>query len=181
MAGVAWAPGALLDAFKGEASLWKQEAELYGRRASEAVSEATGVSSSAADAAATATAGLELDASLAEALLQAPLTALMQGGSSSGAPAASLPPPPQLPRLDEERYQRDYQALLQQELPYFRDAGACGHCGGNAGASALADRSYFDFLSYVSFKALVGQIGPQLAASSGAAAGPETLSGWERM
>ena len=91
-----------------------------------------------------------------------------------------MPSAPPLPALDLQRYERDAAALAQRELPYFRQAGACGHCGARAEEpQALADRAWFDFRSYCGYKALARQLGPALAA--GAAEAPTTLSGWERM
>lgn len=194
IAGLAWAPSALLDSLRGEAGLWVQEAELYGRKAASAFAEATGgpqtaVNSSAQQAAA-ATAGLELDPALAEVLLAAPLRALSSGGSegsgsgiqaaSSGGGTAAEGSPPLLPALDMAQYQRDYAALLKRERPYFEAAGTCGSCGavGDTGA-ALSDRAYFDFLSYIQYKALARQLGASLAPAGGGSS--TQLTGWERM
>lgn len=201
---LAWGPGSLVDALKAESSLWRQEADLYKRKASEALSEATGVGvaagsgSAEADAAA---AGLSLDAAFAAVLLDAPLRALQQGGGSSSGTAAAtaaaqgsssgteaaaaaaqgMPTAPALPVLDRALYERDAAALAQQELPYYRQARACGHCGEQAGSpTALADRAWFDFRSYTSYKALARQLGPELSAAAAGAA-PTTLTGMERM
>ena len=165
-----------------------QEAELYGRKASEALASQLGApdaASRSAAATAAATDSLTLDAGLAAALLEAPLLALQQwgGGGGGGVPTASsaaaagqLPAPPPLPALDVCRYRADFEALLRQELPFFRDAGACGHCGAVEGPGALTDRAWLDFLSYIQFKALGRQLGAALAPRQ-----PATLSGWERM
>jgi hypothetical protein len=162
---------------KNEASLWQQEAQLYGRKAAEALSEATGAAPQAAadDAVAAAAAQLRLDPALAAALLAAPLEALRRGvpadvANSAAAAAAELP------GLDEPRFRRDLAALQAQELPYFRQARACGHCGSQEGPEALADRAWFDLQSYLQYKALGRQLGASLAAS-----GSTALSGWERM
>ncbi|PSC68555.1 hypothetical protein C2E20_7912 [Micractinium conductrix] len=179
--GLAFAPGALLDSLRGEADLWKQEAQLYGRQAASALSEATGPQQAALEAssreAAAAAAALPLDAALAAVLLEAPLQALCQrggGGAAAAAASSARQQPPPLPPFDEARYQRDFQALLKQELPYFKSAGSCGHCGADAGPGALSDRAWFDFLSYIQYKALAKQIGGAVAAST-------ALTGLERM
>ncbi|KAL4855087.1 SART-1 family protein DOT2 [Chlorella vulgaris] len=174
IAGVAWAPGALLDSLKGEASLWGQEAELYRRKAAEALSEATGTQQRVAAAAADP---IRLDLLLAEVLLAAPLAALKQPASFSPA-GVSAAEPVVLPSLNRERYESDYAALLAQELPYFKKAAACGHCGTVSGPAALQDRRWFDFLSYIQFKALGRQLA-SIVAPTGAAT--STLSGMERM
>lgn len=173
IAGVAWAPGALLESLKGEASLWGQEAELYRRKAAEALSEATGTQQSVAAAAADP---IQLDLSLAEVLLAAPLAALKQPASFS--PAGASAEPVVLPSLNRERYESDYAALLAQELPYFKKAAACGHCGTVSGPTALQDRAWFDFLSYIQFKALGRQLASTVAPTGAATS---TLSGMERM
>jgi hypothetical protein len=180
VAGLAWGPGALLDSLKEEASLWQQEAQLYGRKAATALGspEAGDSAPSAADMAA-AGPPLQLDAGLAAALLAAPLRALQQQqGASSRQQAAALPAEVLglLPAIDEQRYQQDYAALLQQELPYFQIAGSCGHCGTTSGSEALADRAWFDFQAYIQYKALGRQLGAALSSSPSVA-----LSGWERM
>ena len=182
VAGLAWGPGALLDTLKGEASLWQQEAQLYGRKAATALGspDAGERAPLAADMAAAGPA-LQLDAGLAAALLAAPLQALsqqQQQGGSSRQQAAALPAEvlDLLPAFDEQRYQQDYAALLQQELPYFQKAGSCGHCGATNSPDALADRAWFDFQAYIQYKALGRQLGAALSSSPSVA-----LSGWERM
>lgn len=147
-----------MESLKGEASLWQQEAQLYGRKAAAALSEATGAEEGQAEAAAAD--ATRLDPQLAAALLAAPLAALKQASSSSsssasaaggepGGCAGAAAAAPQLPRLEEEQYQWDYAVLLAQELPYFESAASCGHCGSEGGPEALADRAWFDFLSYI--------------------------------
>lgn len=192
IAGLAWTPSALLDSLRGEAGLWAQEADLYRRKAASALTEATGSQQSAPTASAqqtaAAAAGLKLDPALAEVLLAAPLQALSSrsgGGASAGASAdggsaAAAGSPPELPPLDMAQYQRDYAALLKRERPYFEAAGTCGACGtaGDSGA-ALADRDFFDFMSYIQFKALARQVGASLAPAGGSAS--TQLTGWERM
>ncbi|KAL4429832.1 hypothetical protein ABPG77_010949 [Micractinium sp. CCAP 211/92] len=189
IAGLAWAPGALLDSLRGEAGLWAQEADLYRRKVASALSEATGSQKDAVISGAqqtAAAAGLKLDPALAEVLLAAPLQALSSNSGSgdaaanNGGGAEAAGSPPQLPALDVEQYQRDYAALLKRERPYFEAAGTCGSCGaaGNGGA-ALSDRSYFDFLSYIQYKALARQLGASVAPAGGGSS--TRLSGWERM
>jgi hypothetical protein len=34
-----------------------------------------------------------------------------------------------LPTWSRQQYESDYRQVLQQELPYFKQAGACGNCG----------------------------------------------------
>lgn len=87
----------------------------------------------------------------------------------------------QLPALDMQRYQQDFQSLQDQELPYFQKAGSCGHCGSTAGPAALTDRQWFDFQSYLQYKALARQLGAALKPAPGSSSGGTTLSGWERM
>ena len=43
---------------------------------------------------------------------------------------------------DERQYKRDYDALYRRELPYFKRARACGHCGA---AGDPGDAAWFDF------------------------------------
>jgi hypothetical protein len=173
----------MLDSLKGEASLWQQEAQLYGRKAATALGSPE-AGERAPSSAETAAAGppLQLDAGLAAALLGAPLQALrqqqQQQGGSRRQQAAALPAEVLglLPAFDEQRYQQDYAALLQQELPYFQKAGSCGHCGATNSPEALADRAWFDFQAYIQYKALGRQLGSSLSSSPSVA-----LSGWERM
>ncbi|KAI7842251.1 hypothetical protein COHA_003892 [Chlorella ohadii] len=178
--GLAWGPGALLDSLRGEAALWQQEAELYSRKASEALSSQLG--EAAPSSSNSSISSLRLDPGLAAALLAAPLAALrQQPGPAAG---GKLPVPEvQLPRLDEQRYQQDFESLLAQELPYFQQAAACGHCGSTAGAAALTDAAWFDFQSYIQYKALGRQLGAALrpAPTNGGGSSSTTLSGWERM
>jgi hypothetical protein len=169
LAGLAWTPGALLDGLRGEASLWQQEAQLYTRKAAAALSGSLPQQEAEPAAVATAAAAeVRLDPALAAALLAAPLTALNDSGNlvaslaydSGGAGSSSgvagrgvaMAATPQLPALDQEHYRRDYEVLYKQELPYFRAAKACGQCGDGGESDspgALADRAWFDFLSYI--------------------------------
>lgn len=178
----ALSPGACLPS---AAALCLQEAELYTRKASEALSSQLGdaAPSSSSSSISTAGASLRLDPGLAAALLAAPLAALRQQPTTAAAAAGSRLPAPgvQLPRMDEQRYQQDFQALLDQELPYFQKAGSCGHCGSTAGPAALTDRQWFDFQSYIQYKALARQLGAVLRPVPGSGSSGTTLSGWERM
>ncbi|PRW60604.1 hypothetical protein C2E21_1285 [Chlorella sorokiniana] len=181
--GLAWGPGALLDSLRGEAALWQQEAELYARKASEALSSQLGDAATPSSVSSSASASLRLDPGLAAALLAAPLAVLQQRqpGTAAAGGAALPAPEVQLPRLDEQRYRQDFEALLEQELPYFQQAKSCGHCGSTAGAAALTDRQWFDFQSYIQYKALAQQLGAALRPAPGTGSGSTTLSGWERM
>jgi hypothetical protein len=62
------------------------------------------------------------------------------------------------PSFNESLYQTDSQRLLQQELPYFRAIGLCGHCGDS---TDMSNASYFDFISYIQYKALLKQVPAQ--------------------
>ncbi len=162
-----------------------QEAELYSRKASEALSSQLGEAApNSTSSSSGSSSSLRLDPGLAAALLAAPLAALRQQPGSATAGGKLPAPEVQLPRLDEQRYQQDFESLLAQELPYFRKAAACGHCGSTAGAAALTDRQWFDFQSYIQYKALGRQLGAALRpapTNGGGSSGSTTLSGWERM
>jgi hypothetical protein len=55
------------------------------------------------------------------------------------------------------QYKQDFSMLYAQELPYFEDRGMCGNCGLTGD---LSDVDWFDFLSYVQYKAILRQFAP---------------------
>jgi len=61
--------------------------------------------------------------------------------------------------------------LRSQELPFFQQAGTCGHCGAKSGPSALSDRDYFDFEAYIQSKALLNTMCPASTTVGGYAGG----------
>ena len=132
----------ILDVVKNEASMWKQEAEFYSRRGGEALSSVLPTIKGATSRKSTVKGIKPLDAEFAAAMLDALLRA-------AGPEALSV--------------QKNADALAKKELPFFQEAGTCGHCGTKTGPSALKDRDYFDFQSYVRSKALV-----KLCAGNGA-------------
>lgn len=60
-----------------------------------------------------------------------------------------------MPAFSLKRYEQDFARLEEQELPYFVENAACGHCGARADDS---DADWLDFRIYVQFKALLRQI-----------------------
>jgi hypothetical protein len=50
--------------------------------------------------------------------------------------------------------------LYAQELPYFEDRGMCGNCGLTGD---LSEVDWFDFLSYIQYKAILRQFPPPKA------------------
>jgi hypothetical protein len=127
LSSLALLPG-LGDAIGTEARLWREEAALYWRRAAAALSLD-------GPAALPPASSLRLDAEFAAALLAALRVPLTNAAST-------------------QAYVEEYRRLRERELPYFQEAGTCGHCGTAAGPAGLTDRSYFDFESYVGWKAL---------------------------
>jgi len=71
----------------------------------------------------------------------------------------SMASPAGTTRLEE--YQQRCEGLRQSELPGFKDAGTCGHCGGIRGRGAFRDSAYFDFETYIRGKALL-QMAPSI-------------------
>lgn len=59
------------------------------------------------------------------------------------------------PWFDAKRYEADYQSLSAREKPYFAKTGACGHCGAS---DDLSDAAWFDFRSYIQYKAIARQL-----------------------
>jgi hypothetical protein len=81
-----------------------------------------------------------------------------------------------LPAWSQQRFDSDRQQLLQRELRYFQQAGACGHCGASGD---LSDPDWLNFLSYIQYKAIARQVPQELrwapasaAAAAAAAAAP---------
>mmetsp|Transcript_11127 Transcript_11127/g.22235 ORF Transcript_11127/g.22235 Transcript_11127/m.22235 type:complete len:437 (+) Transcript_11127:93-1403(+) len=62
-------------------------------------------------------------------------------------------------RLDEYRQRVD--ELIEKELPRFREAQACGHCGIVQGRGSYGDAAYFDFQTYIRGKVLL-QMAPKI-------------------
>lgn len=58
--------------------------------------------------------------------------------------------------FNRPQYDLNYSQLYARELPYFTTANACGNCGVNP--TDLTDAAWFDFLSYLQFKALSKQL-----------------------
>lgn len=52
-------------------------------------------------------------------------------------------------------YAEDYARLMAQELPYYQQAGTCGHCGAS---DTLDDAAWVDFRSYIQWKAISRQL-----------------------
>ncbi|KAL4537669.1 hypothetical protein Ndes2437B_g08778 [Nannochloris sp. 'desiccata'] len=140
----------IVDAVGNEAKMWKQEAEFYRRRGGEALTNTLGgvlpSSSKGSNAAAKSIKIKQLDAEFADAMLDALLRA-------AGPDALSV--------------QKYADALTTKELPFYREAGTCGHCGTKTGPSALKDRDYFDFQAYVRGKALIRSCGGGAPGASG--------------
>ena len=132
----------IVNAVGNEANMWKQEAEFYRRRGGEALTNTLGgvfpSPSQGSKGAATSNQIKQLDAEFAAAMLDALLRA-------AGPEALSV--------------QKYADALAAKELPFYKEAGTCGHCGTKSGPSALKDRDYFDFQAYVRSKALVRSCG----------------------
>lgn len=120
----------LVDAVGNEARLWSQEADLYRRRAGESLA---GILPKPPPAKPPSSI-VSIDAEFASALLAAVRSAAGQDARVVDEVARSL-------RI--------------QELPFFKEAGTCGHCGTKSGPSALSDRDYFDFEAYIRCKALL--------------------------
>jgi hypothetical protein len=134
---------AVQNAAKNEANMWQQEADFYRRRGGEALNNTFGgvlpsSSSKASNAAAKPKKIKRLDAEFAAAMLDALLRA-------AGPEALAV--------------QKYADALATKELPFFQEAGTCGHCGTKTGPSALKDKDYFDFQAYVRSKALIRSCG----------------------
>jgi len=130
----------IVDAVGNEANMWKQEADFFRRRGGEALSNTLGgvLPSSSKASKGAANQRKQLDAEFAAAMLDALLRA-------AGPEALSV--------------QKFGDALATKELPFYKEAGTCGHCGKKTGPSALKDRDYFDFQAYVRSKALVRSCG----------------------
>eukprot|EP00889_Picochlorum_renovo_P004146 jgi/Picre1/31176/NNA_006530.t1 len=62
-------------------------------------------------------------------------------------------------RLEEYRQRVD--ELIEKELPRFREAQACGHCGIVQGRGSYGDAAYFDFQTYIRGKVLL-QMAPKI-------------------
>lgn len=54
-----------------------------------------------------------------------------------------------------DAYESRCEELRELELPRYRDAGACGHCGTVDGRRAFRDAGYFDFETYIRGKAIL--------------------------
>ncbi|KAK9843166.1 hypothetical protein WJX74_007889 [Apatococcus lobatus] len=147
-------PDQLLKQLQGEAGLWRQEIDLYKRQAGQYVQERlkkTGLLPHRQPSAQpTPLPDIPMDPDFAAMLLAVPLRVVTAGWSTSS---------PSMPGWDESRFRLDLSSLKSRELPYFRKAEACGHCGQEPGAGAgLADRRWFDFQSYIQYKALARQM-----------------------
>ena len=135
----------LVDALGGEARLWRQEADLYRRRSGEALfSPSSGATIQPSSG--------RIDAEFASALL----AALRKAAGR-----------------DTAAFDAECALLRAQELPFFKEAGTCGHCGTKSGPAALADKDYFDFECYIRSKALLKLCGPTAAPAAAAAAAPD--------
>ena len=125
----------VLDAVGNEARLWKQEAELYFRRSGEAINTSFGdFLPRRSPPSPSESSQIKLNAEFAVAMLAAI-------SKAAGRSAVQL--------------QLDGNKLAEKELPFFQEAGTCGHCGTKPGPSGLKDRDYFDFLTYTRLKALL--------------------------
>ena len=71
----------------------------------------------------------------------------------------SMASPAGTTRLEE--YHQRCDELRRSELPRFKEAGACGHCGATHGRGAFRDSAYFDFETYIRGKALL-QMAPSI-------------------
>lgn len=60
-----------------------------------------------------------------------------------------------IPGFDQTRFQADVTRLQAQELPYYAENAACGHCGASSDAT---DADWLDFQTYVLFKAVLRQV-----------------------
>jgi hypothetical protein len=144
-----------LDALKMELSMWGQEADLYRRRANEALSH-----------------------------LLPPAPRLVGGRLALNPEFASellATLPLSISALDAAQFAADVAALRASEIETYRAAGRCGHCGDATGAAALADRDWFDFLAYCYFKAASRQLRKSSsAATSSIATDTNTSGGNER-
>jgi hypothetical protein len=127
---------AVQNAARKEGELWRQEADFYRRRGGEALSGV--LPSSSKGSTAKPKKVKQLDAEFAAAMLDALLRA--------AGPEALL-------------VQKQADALALKELPFFKEAGTCGHCGTKTGPSALKDKDWFDFQAYIRSKALVKSCG----------------------
>jgi hypothetical protein len=184
------APGDLGSALQGELSLWGQELDFYRRR----LPGPLGAGRAKAPPRPAAPAR-RLDAGLAAFLLDAPLAVLAggagsssQGGSgdrSGGAGAEAGADVRPLPRWSRAAYDAAYSRLLRQELPYARDAGICGHCGGTATEPSddITDPGWWGFRAYCSWKAVAEQLppGPRSAGGPGGGEGGEGGGGMDML
>jgi len=127
----------LADSLRQELSLLGQEAGYYTRKASEAAKDKMGAPEPSKPQPSRA----PVDAELGALLLAAPLDALDAG-------EVGIP-------WSRAAYAEDYARLMAQELPYYQQAGTCGHCGAS---DTLDDAAWVDFRSYIQWKAISRQL-----------------------
>lgn len=133
---IAGIPGidAIAKGIGSEASLWKQELEYYGNKLTPRGERRQMRGSPGMNK-------RRLDAEFANVLIRA-----MDAAAG-------------ITRLEEYRQRVD--DLIEKELPRFREAQACGHCGVVQGRGAYGDATYFDFQTYIRGKVLL-QMAPKI-------------------
>lgn len=133
---IAGIPGidAIAKGIGSEASLWKQEFEYYGNKFAPRGERRQLRGPPGMNK-------RRLDAEFANVLIRA-----MDAAAG-------------ITRLDEYRQRVD--ELIEKELPRFREAQACGHCGIVQGRGSYGDAAYFDFQTYIRGKVLL-QMAPKI-------------------